>query len=175
MKKYQTSFPGYGQSVAGRIAYYQKMGVAQGIMVMWKHHMNHKLDDWKYSVEIGNGESMECLAVTAVIPTPDDMKELFDYPSFEYNGKRGYIDMIHMNSSELQFHIMFYDRGENNFRKGLTKTFINGGWHTVREGLNLEDTCTLFEYVEDRLKELIILSPEDGSKYNSTGALGVTK
>ena len=169
MKKYHTTFPCYGQSVAGRIAHHQKMGVAQGIMLMWKHHMNHDLAAWKYSIEVGNGKSLECLAITAVIPTPDNRKELFDYPMFWYNGRRGYIDMIHMDSSELQFHIMFYNR--ENRDKG---SWENGYWHTVRECLSLEDTCTLFEYVEDRLKDLIILAPEDGNKYNSTGALGIS-
>ena len=178
MKKYQSTFPGYGRSVAGRVAYYQKMGVAQGIIVMIKHHMrnsNMNIEDWKYSVDIGNGKSMECLGVTGVIPTPDDRRELFDYPVFKYDGKYGYIDMLHFDTSELQFHIMFYDKTSENFRKGNTKVTKNGGWHTVREGLTLEDTCTLFEYIEDRIKDLIILSPSDSDKYNSTGALGVNK
>lgn len=176
MKKYNQSFPCYGQSVAGRIAYYQKVGVAQGIITMLKHEMmNRKLDiqDWKYSIDCDKGITIECLAVTIVIPTPDDRKELFDYPTFEYSGKRGFIDMIHFDSSELQFHIMFYDKTPEEFRRGDTKSFRNGLWHTVRECLSLEDTCTLFEYVEDRIHELIVLSPEDGPKYNNTGSLGV--
>jgi hypothetical protein len=32
MKKFKNTFPCYGQSTVGRIAYYQKMGVAQGII-----------------------------------------------------------------------------------------------------------------------------------------------
>ena len=176
MKKYNPHFPCYGQSLAGRIAYYQKMGVAQGIINMVKHEMMSRklhIQDWKYLINCGNGNTLEGLAITIIIPTPDDMKNLFDYPTFEYNGNRGYIDMIHIDSSELQFHIMLYDRGDDNFRKGLTKTFINKGWHTVRECLSLEDTCTLFEYVEDKQQELIILPPEESDKYNSTGALGI--
>jgi hypothetical protein len=31
----------------------------------------------------------------------------------------------------------------------------------------------LFEYIEDRQKDLIILPIEESNKYNSTGALGV--
>jgi hypothetical protein len=176
MKKYNSHFPCYGQSVAGRVAYYQKMGVAQGIITMLKHHMRNEhmdIKNWKFSIDIGNGKSMECLAVTVVIPTPDDMRELFDYPVFKHDGKYGYIDMIYFDTSELQFHIMFYDKTSEDFRKGDTKVTKNGGWHTVREGLTLEDTCTLFEYIEDRIEDLIILSPEDGDKHNSTGALGI--
>ena len=176
MKKYNHCFPVYGQSIAGRVAYFQKMGVAQGIIQGIRHLMfNNKMDidDWKYPIDIGNGKTIQGLAISIVIPTPADRKELCDYPMFEYCGKYGYIDMIHFDNSELQFHIMFYDKTPEEFRKGNTKSFNNGGWHTVREGLSLEDTITLFEYVEDRMKELIILSPEEGNKYNSTGALGV--
>jgi hypothetical protein len=176
MKKYNQCFPVYGQSIAGRVAYYQKMGVAQGIIQNIRLHMlNNKMDidDWKYPINIGNGKTLQGLAVTIVIPTPADRKELHDYPIFDYRGKYGYIDMIHFDNSELQFHIMFYNKSPEEFRKGDTKSFENGYWHTVREGLTLEDTITLFEYVEDRMKDLIILPPEDATKYNATGALGV--
>lgn len=168
MKKYQHCFPCYGQSVAGRIAYLEKMGVANGVIDEIKRLMRNKgmsLNDWKSSFDIGNGKMLEETLVTVVVPTPYDIKELLHgYPTFEYCGKRGYIDMIHFGG-ELQVHFMFYNREE--------KVFENGGWHTVRESLNLEDTCTLYEYVEDRLEELVILSLEDKDKYNSTGALGI--
>lgn len=166
MKKYYHTWTCYGQSVAGRIAYHQKMGVAQGILNMVKHSArNKKLDlhDWETKQDF-NGTELTFFSMTAVIPTPADYKELYDYPAFTYNGKLGAIDMINIQS-ELQFHIMVFDYDK--------KEFVNGHWHTVRECLSLEDTCTLFEYIEDRLEDLIILSLEDTGKYNSTGALGI--
>ena len=166
MKKYQNSFPCYGQSVAGRIAYLQKMGVASGIIDDIKRRMKNdglELDNWKTETKFGDFTLTET-KVTVVIPTQE--KDWFDgkCPTFTYNGKIGLIDMLHFGG-ELQFHIMLYDRE--------TKSYKNGYWHTVREGLTLEQTCTLFEYVTDVLDELIILPLEDYEKYNSTGALGV--
>lgn len=166
MKKYNHTWACYGQSVASRIAYHQKMGVAQGVLNMVKHEAeNRELDLHKWETKQDfNGTELTFFSMTAVIPTPADYKELHDYPAFTYNGKLGVIDMINIQS-ELQFHIMLFD-----YEK---KEFINGYWHTVRESLSLEDTCTLFEYVEDRQQELIILPSEDSNKYNSTGALGI--
>lgn len=167
MKDYVTTFPEYGQSVTGRIAYYQKMGVAQGIIKLVKRSAENKglnLDNWKHKETFSNVE-LTFFSMTVVVPTPANFRKVVHtYPSFAFDGKRGIIDMLNVQS-ELQFHIMLVD-WEN-------KTFINGHWHTVRECLNLEDTCTLFEYIEDRLKELIVLAPEESTKYNSTGALGV--
>lgn len=153
MKKYHTSFPCYGQSIAGQIAYYEKMGVAQGIISRILNSRNLKIKDLPDS------------PIQIIIPTPETIEQCLDFPTFEYYGKRGYIDMIDIQD-ELCFHIMFYNRTYD--------SFINGLWHSVREGLNLEDTCTLFEYVVDRLDDLIILSPEYIGKYNETGALGVS-
>lgn len=167
MKKYNVGFRVYGQSTVGRINYYQKMGVSSGIreMILMKMH-SQKLDisNWKREYHVGN-KSIKQLELTVVVPTPNATNIVCDYPSFVYNKRAGYIDMIHFDDSETQFHIMFLDH-END-------TFTNGYWHTVREGLNLEDTCLLFEYIEDRLDDLIILAPEDNGKYNATGALGV--
>ena len=167
MKKYCHTWTCYGQSVAGRIAYHEKMGVAQGVITMIKHfvsfNMESDLHDWE-TKESFNGVELTFFNMTVVIPTPANYKELHDYPAFTFNGKLGIIDMLNIQS-ELQFHIMVFD-----YEK---KTFLNSHWHTVRECLSLEDTCTLFEYIEDRLEDLIILAPEDKNKYNSTGALGI--
>lgn len=166
MKKYNHTYPCYGQSVAGRIAYYQKMGVAQGISNIVKHVARKKklnLHDWE-TKETFNNIEVTLFSMTAIIPTPADYKEIGNFPVFTYFDKRGVIDMINVQD-ELQFHIMIFD-----YEK---KEFINGYWHTIRESMSLEDTCTLFEYIEDRFDDIIILSPEERGKYNSTGALGV--
>jgi len=168
MKKYNWIFRCYGQSTASKIAYYQKMGIAQGICKMLLNvldNKNLKLSDFKETFEV-NGHQLETKCIAAVIPSPEKYSGYLDseYPWFEYNGKHGVIDMLHYNS-ELSFHFMCFDYD--------TKKFENGGWHTIRECLNLEDTITLFEYVEDRQKDLIILPKEEYDKYNSAGALGV--
>ena len=168
MKKYQNSFSCYGQSVAGRINYHQKMGVANGIIENIKHSMRNndlKLDDYKKSFDIGNGQSLTETSVTVVIPTTKKAWLEGECPTFMYNGKIGIIDMLHFGG-ELQFHIMLYNRE--------TKDYDNGCWHTVRECLTLEQACTLFEYVEDKLTNFIYLPLEEQAKYNSTGAIGVT-
>lgn len=168
MKKYQNSFLCYGQSVAGRIAYCEKMGVANGIINNIKRRMKNEgldLKDWKYSFDIGNGKTLETMKITVVIPTQEGDWLDGKCPTFYYDNKLGLIDMLCFND-ELQFHIMLYDRE--------TKSYKNGYWHTVRECLTLEQTCTLFEYIDDCLNDLIILSLEDSDKYNSTGALGVS-
>lgn len=150
MKKYNTFSVGYGQSVAGRIAFHQKMGVMRGIMREIMHHMR----------------DIPFTDMTLVVPTTGSYTEIVEkYPSFEYNGERGYIDMLNISDNELSFHIMLIDCDN--------KAFTNGRWHTVREGLNLEDTCTLFEYVEDRMEQLVPLSPDNKDSFNETGALNV--
>ena len=166
MKKYYHTWTCYGQSVAGRIAYHQKMGVAQGILNMVRHEAeNRKLDLHKWeTTEVFGGKELTFFNMIVVIPTPSNYKELKEYPLFTYNSKLGVIDMLDVQG-ELSFHIMLFD-----YEK---KEFINGHWHTVRECLSLEDTCTLFEYIEDRQKELIILPSEESNKYNSAGALGI--
>lgn len=166
MKKYQNSFPCYGQSVVGRINYHQKMGVANGIIEMLRREMRNRdlnLEDWKES-EAFSGISMTFTKVTVVIPTQEHDWLDDICPIFNYNGKIGLIDMLHFGG-ELQFHIMLYDRESTSWK--------NGYWHTVREGLTLEQTCTLFEYIEDVVKNLIILPLAENGKYNSTGALGI--
>lgn len=166
MKKYNTTASIYGQSTIGRINYYQKMGVSSGIKeIVLNMVRNEGLDisDWKKEYHVGE-KTIKQLELTLVIPTPNN-SDILDYPHFEYNGKSGYIDMIHFDTTETQFHIMYWDY--------KTDTFTNGGWHTVREGLSLEDTCLLFEYVEDRLNDMVILTPDNTDKYNSTGALGI--
>ena len=167
MKKYQNSFPCYGQSVAGRIAYLQKMGVANGIIDDIKHRMKNEslnLDDWETETKFGDYTLTET-KVTVIIPTQEKDWLEGKCPIFNYNGKIGLIDMLHFGG-ELQFHIMLYNRE--------TKHYDNGYWHTVRECLTLEQTCTLFEYITDVLNDLIILPLEDVDKYNSIGALGKT-
>lgn len=166
MKKYRNLFPCYGQSVAGRIVYHQKMGVAQGIINMVKHEArNRKLDLHKWETTgVFGGKELTFFNMIVVIPTSSNHEELEECPLFTYNSKLGVIDMLSVQG-ELSFHIMLFD-----YKK---KEFINGHWHTVRECLSLEDTCTLFEYIEDRQRELIILPSEESNKYNSTGALGI--
>lgn len=169
MKKFNNHYPCYGQSVASRIAYYQKMGVAQGIMNGIKHSIrdiNGNLDRWTETIELPKGTIKQC-NLTVIIPTPSsEDHDLLEIPLFTCRGKVGFIDMLHI-SNELSFHIMLYDYIDHK------RIITNGGWHTVREELSLEDTCTLFEYVGDRLQYLTALSPEDCTKYNGTGALGV--
>lgn len=172
--KYNNSFACYGQSVAGRINYHQKMGVAGGIIEMLKREMYNRglrLEDWQETITVGSETGNKQFKytqtkVTMVIPTQDHDWLEGKCPTFNYQGKIGLIDMLHFNS-ELQFHIMLYDRE--------SKTYKNGHWHTVRECLTLEQTCTLFEYVEDVIRDLIVLSLAENEKYNSTGALGVSK
>lgn len=168
MKKYNWIFRCYGQSTAGRIAYHQKMGVAQGIYKILREVLDyHKLDikDYTKSYE-ANGHHLEEKCITVVIPSPESYDGYFDndYPWFIYRGNRGVIDMLYYNG-ELSFHFMEFNHD--------TKTFKNGYWHTVREGLTLDDTVLLYEYVEDRAKDLIVLPLEESDKYNATGALGV--
>ena len=169
MKKYNNCFPEYGQCLAGRIAYWEKMGVASGIMDNIRWHMrdkNMKASDWDETIDVGNGNTIKERSIMVVIPTSADFHDITngDYPTFTYMGKTCVIDMLCLGG-ELQFHAMMAD-----WKK---EEFTNGYWHTVREGLGLQDTCVLFEYIQDKLKELIILPPEDTGKYNSTGALGV--
>lgn len=167
MKDYQTCFACYGQSVASRVAYWQKMGIAQGIISEIKSKMRRNHQDsrgWEVSLEVPHAPWLSELSITVVIPTPEDRREYLKYPHFALSGKRMLIDMLHINS-ELQVHMMDYDRE--------TESFKNAGWHTVRECLSLEDVCTLFEYIEDRIEDLIILPSEDTEKYYATGALGV--
>lgn len=163
MKKYSTSST-YGQCVAGRIAYWEKMGIANGIIRMLKDKLrNNKLDinDWLY--EYGN-EYKE-YRVSFIIPTPNNKNELlFKYPAFHYNDCFWYIDMIHFDD-ELQVHFMgLGQRG---------KPCENGGWHCVREALNLNDMMALYEYIDDRIDDLIVLPKNDSDKYNTSGALGI--
>lgn len=168
MKKYHNSCTCYGQSVAGRIAYHQKLGVASGIMHIIKHEMlNRHLNplDWETANEYEGFKYVDN-HITVVIPTDKEDWIKHNCPIFTYMNSWGIIDMLCLGG-ELQFHFMKYDKE--------TKDFVNGYWHTIRENMNLQDTCTLFEYVEDRLKDLIILPKEEGDKYNSTGAVGVQK
>lgn len=168
MKTYNWIFFCYGQSTASRIAYHQKMGVAQGIYKMLLDIIDHRkldLKDFTKTYEIG-GHTLDTKCITAVIPSPDNFKAYCDnqYPWFSLREKRGVIDMLHYNS-ELQFHFMAYDYD--------AEVFKNDGWHTIRECLSLEDTITLYEYTEDRVEDLIILPMEEYDKYFKTGALGV--
>lgn len=154
MKKYM--------HIGKRLARWQKYGIAEGVIFMLKDHirsLGRSLDEWLYQYDNGYKEHR----VTFVIPTPSDIKQVLDYPYFEYDGDIWYVDMIHFDD-ELQVHLMgCFDK----------KSWTNGGWHTVREGLNLEDTMVLYEYVSNSLNSLIILDKEDADKYNSTGALDV--
>lgn len=167
MKKYNNSFPEYGQSITSRIVYHQKMGVAKGIVDMLKSEIRSKgleLKNWIKKYQFNNTEINE-LCVTVIIPTQEDDWLHGKCPTFRYGDKFGLIDMLHFDTHELSFHIMMYDRE--------TKSYKNGFWHTVREGLNLEQTCTLFEYVDDVVKTLVILPVSEHDKYYKTGALGV--
>ena len=169
MKKYRCFDPVYGQGISDRIAYYQKLGVASGIIREIKCYMESKklnLKDWEDSVDLGEGKTYKYTNITIVIPTPDgwENKGWRDYPNFNINGKHSLIDMINIQG-ELSFHHMLIDY--------KNKQFVNGGWHTVRESLNLEQTGLLFEYLEDRMDDLIFLPLKRSDDYNHTGALGV--
>lgn len=160
MKTYNWIFSCYGQSTAGRIAYWQKMGVAQGIHNMILDILRDKkldLDDFKTYWEF-NGRVFEETYIRVTLPAPVIFGDCnnHEYPWFTYDGKRGIIDMLHYNS-ELQFHFVAYDFDTNEFK--------SDGWHTVREGLSLEDTITLFEFVEDRKKDISVLPVDEDKKY----------
>lgn len=169
MKKYNNNFTVYGQCTAGRIVYWQKMGVAKGIMegIYWlMYDQKKKLSDWDEVIDVENGHSIKERQIVVVIPTSSVFKDIFEgeYPVLHYMGKPCIIDMLCLGT-ELQVHMMMVD-----YKNGK---FTNGFWHSVRESLDLQDTCVLFEYVGDKLKDLIILPKEEKDKYNATGALGV--
>ena len=168
MKKYHNSFPMYGQSIAGRINYFQKMGVAKGIADIVTHKMESEglnIKDYIDVYEGFNGCTFKQLHITAIIPTGK-----YDWihgkcPVFRCGANApGVVDMILVDDTEIQFHIMYYTPG------GI---YSNGGWHTVRECMTLEETCTLYEYVDDRLDELVFLRLSDSEKYDSTGTIDV--
>lgn len=153
MKKYK--------HISHQIAVWQKYGIQKGIIFMLKEKMrkdNLDIKEWKKEY---NGFSET--AVTFIVPTPSDKNKVLDYPYFEYNGRLWYIDMIHFDD-ELQVHFMGCIGRD---------CWENGGWHTVREALNFDDTMLLYEYINDRLEDLMILSADSSDKYNSTGALDV--
>lgn len=160
MKKYHNLFPCYGQSVVGRVAYWQKTGVAKGIVTTIYREANSRGLERKDWLNLSH-EPFESSQI--VIPTKrhDWLDGLC--PIFHYNGRIGVIDMLHYDGFDLQFHIMLYNSS--------TEQYDNGYWNTVRECMTLEDTCTLFEYVEDVCTSLIYLTPEEHGKYNETGAL----
>jgi hypothetical protein len=160
MKKYHNSFPCYGQSVVGRVAYWQKMGVAKGIATTIYREANHRGLEKKDWLDLS---SKQYESSEIIIPTKKDDWLYGLCPTFNYNGRMGVIDMLHYDGFELQFHIMLYNSD--------TKQYDNGYWHTVRECMTLEEACTLFEYVEDICTSLIYLKPEEHNKHNKAGAL----
>lgn len=167
MKKYHNSFPVYGQSIVGRINYLQKMGVAKGIADIVVNKMKSKGLDVKDYMHVFNVDDhgFEERRITAVIPTGKYDWVNDKCPVFRCGvNAPGVVDMILVDDTEIQFHIMYYTPG------GI---YSNGGWHTVRECMTLEETCTLYEYVDDRLDELVFLRPSDSEKYNSTGTIDV--
>lgn len=150
MKKYKYT--------SQQIANWQRYGIQKGIMFMLKDVMRkHGLDanEWM--------KKHNCESVAFVIPTPSNKSMVLDYPYFEYNGSLWYIDMI-LFDDETQIHLM----GCIN-----RKHWENGGWHTVREALSLADTMVLYEYIEERLEDLILLDADSSDQYNLTGALDV--
>lgn len=155
--------------VANQIATWEKYGIAKGIISMLKNEIRSRcrdIKDWE-EVHRFNGYELRETTVKFIIPTPATIREVLDYPTFEYNGKMWYIDMICFND-ELQVHLMSFSRNENKER-----IWQNGYWHTVREGLNLNDTMVLYEYISDNISSLILLEKDEQDKYDSTGALGV--
>lgn len=164
MKKYNNSFPCYGQTVTGRINYYQKMGVVNGIIGILKDEMRRRglnIKNWTDELTV-NGVTVGQTSVTMIIPTREDDWINDRCPVFEYDNEICVVDMIYF-SDELSVHLMAWH--------GMTKTYKNRFWHTVREGLTLEQTCTLFEYISDVVKDLIVLPSSAADKYNATGAL----
>lgn len=155
-------------NIASRICDLQKKGVADGIISIVKDVIRNnkmKISDYIVSHNLDNGEIYKQPCVTAVLPTPNSLKEAFlNYPTFWQHIQCGWIDMIHFDD-ELHFHIMCY-----NAKAG---EFTNGHWHTVRECLSLEETCKLFEYVDDVRDNIVVLPVDEHDKYNNTGAFGV--
>lgn len=166
MKKYNNSFCFLGQSLAGRIQHCQKVGVAVGITEMLKAEIQRRGIPLKTFLRpepfCEDGRSK--IRITVIIPTKEDDYLLENCPIFECNGNYGVIDML-MFDRELNFHTMWI--------KGEAGSFVNGGWHTADECLTLEQTCTLFEYVDDVRENMIIPPKESEDKYIENGALGV--
>lgn len=153
MKKYNNLFLCYGQSTVGRINYYQKMGVAEGIIKMLKHEMRNRglaLNNLQRTETINGVLVTSTRLVIVSIPADEEDWLEVKCPIFVYNGKAGLIDMLSFGD-ELMFHIRLYN--------GKTNSYEDGHWHTIRECFTLEQTCTLFEYVEDVIKEITVLPP----------------
>lgn len=143
MKKYHNCFPTYGQSIVGRVNYYQKYGVAQGISIMLKRAIQNRgldLESFKEPIDLG-GTTIHEYRINVVLPNKDWLEG--ECPIFTNGKKFGIIDKLRIGG-ELSYHINYYEN----------KQYVNGNWHTVREGLTLEQTCTLFEYIEDILNEI---------------------
>lgn len=158
--EYHNYFPIYGQCISGRVAYWQKMGVALGIVDEIKILMRNRDISTKRYITKYDG-----LVVPVIIPTKEDAWFNNECPVFSCDDGFGIIDMLSIHETDMSFHLMIYDSVKKSFRNGL--------WHTVREGLTLEQTVTLYEYVVNSIDDLIILAPEDRDKYNESGAIGV--
>ena len=154
----------YGQNIAGKIAYWEKMGIGMGIRQIlrkWMHDRNHDINEYKHTYPNG----YESLCVNFIIPTPKDIHQALNFPTFYYNGELDHIDMIIMDESEIQLHFM------GMYHKGHNHEWINDGWHTLRESLSLNDAMALYEYILERADSLMILPPDKTDAYNQTGAL----
>lgn len=133
---------------------------------MIKSHVKSKgfnLEDFTESYSF-NGASFKELKLTVIIPTPKDLCEILstDIPHFHYYNHWGFIDMLCVDD-ELQFHFMEVKDHE----------LTNCGWHTVREGLSLEETRMLYEYVSNIIGSLVVIPHDYDNAFNVTGALGV--
>lgn len=151
MKKYSGGI--YGGSVAARLVYFQKMGVDQAIcnMIKDKARKIADLSCWEKKYEFPKGVLTQ-LEITAIVPHPSDVHELFDkdFPHFCYGGAWGIIDRIHVDKCSTQFR----------FIPVVDREFGDASWHTVREGLDLQDTCLLYEFIDDVIDDIVVLEPD---------------
>lgn len=144
MKKYDKNsyFPAYGQNIAGRVLYYQKLGVIIGIRELIFKYVRHCGFDVRKYYATGSIE----------LTTPDLMSDSVfwkDRPIIRVADKSGYIDKIQVDtlrSGSLYFHLVSYDHRQS-------KMYTDGGWHNSKDALSLEDAGTMFEYILDMTDE----------------------
>lgn len=147
MEKHYGYFGVYGASMAGRIVYYQKMGVAKGAIESLKqaiaeHGINPNDESFKRHYTVGNNKISETI-VYVELPKRNWLEH--ECPIFHSYGDSGVIDKLRFDD-ELQFHLVG-TKGENL------------GWRTVREGFDLQNTCVLYEYIQDVSDELVFYGP----------------
>jgi len=151
--------------ISSEISRWEQYGLYHGIMSVIKSEVELKgfdLKDFigKYDF---NGSTIHQLELKVIIPTSSDLHKIVcEVPHFHYYNHWGYIDMLYVDD-ELQFHFMEVKDGE----------LVNCGWHTVREGLTIEETRLLFEYVMQMRHKLIVVPHEMNDAFDKSGALDI--